>query len=175
MSAIFISHRSTDNAVAAEIHEWLESKGHRSVFLDFDPADGIPAGRNWEQEIYQQLKSSRAVIILCSGESMASKWVFAEITHARALGKYIVPLKIEDCTIDRLISDRQVVDMTTLGHSDRQLSAFRAELYSRSGGWRTPVSGQALYLPVQLGVRRSRKAATPSFASSVNDTAVSPM
>jgi WD40 repeat protein/energy-coupling factor transporter ATP-binding protein EcfA2 len=90
----------------------MSAKGHRSVFLDFDPADGIPAGRNWEQEIYQQLKSSRAVIILCSEESMASKWVFAEITHARALGKYIVPLKIEDCTIDRLISDRQVVDMT---------------------------------------------------------------
>jgi hypothetical protein len=113
MSAIFISHRSTDNAIAEEIHEWLEAEGHHSVFLDFDPADGIPAGRSWEQEIYQQLKKSRAVIILCSEESMASKWVFAEITHARALGKYIVPLKIEDCKIDKLISDRQVIDMTS--------------------------------------------------------------
>ena len=38
--------------------------------------------------------------------------VFAEITQARALGKHILPVKIDDCTIDPVISDRQVIDMT---------------------------------------------------------------
>ena len=54
------------------------SKGHRSVFLDFDPADGIPAGRDWEQELYRQMHLCRAVIVLCSVASMDSKWVFAD-------------------------------------------------------------------------------------------------
>ena len=43
---------------------------------------------------------------------MSSKWVFAEITQARALGKHILPIKIDDVTIDSPISDRQVIDMT---------------------------------------------------------------
>ena len=39
MSFIFISHSSQDNAVATQIRTRLAEWGHRSVFLDFDPAD----------------------------------------------------------------------------------------------------------------------------------------
>ena len=53
MSAIFVSHSSQDNAIAAEIGEWLESEGHASFFLDFDPEFGIPSGRSWEKELYR--------------------------------------------------------------------------------------------------------------------------
>ena len=56
MTAIFISHRSTDNAAAASLKDWLAAQGHRRLFLDFDPADGIPAGVDWEQAIYQALR-----------------------------------------------------------------------------------------------------------------------
>ena len=86
MSAIFVSHSSADNHAALQLHDWLEKQGYRSTFLDFDPTQGIPAGRDWEKELYAQLRASRAVIVLCSGHSMASPWCFAEITHARALG-----------------------------------------------------------------------------------------
>ena len=64
MSAIFISHSSKDNEAADEICNWLAEQGHRSVFLDFDPADGIPAGRDWEQELYRGIRACRAVIVL---------------------------------------------------------------------------------------------------------------
>jgi WD40 repeat protein len=112
MSAIFISHSSKDAEVAAEMRRWLSRMGHRSVFLDFDPEDGIPAGRNWEQELYQQLRVCRAVIVVCSRHSMASRWCFAEITQARSLGKVLLPVRIDDCTIHRVITDQQSVDMT---------------------------------------------------------------
>lgn len=59
MSAIFLSHSSRDNEVAARVKAWLETQGHRSVFLDFDPERGIPAGRTWERELYQQLRACR--------------------------------------------------------------------------------------------------------------------
>jgi WD40 repeat protein len=112
MSAIFLSHSSSDGAAAARVKAWLEAQGHRSVFLDFDPQGGIPAGRDWERELYQQLRACRAVIVLCSEHSMASRWCFAEITHARSLGKNIFPLKVAECTIDPVLTDLQILDLT---------------------------------------------------------------
>jgi hypothetical protein len=38
MSAIFISHSSADDSLAFEVAAHLGELGHRSVFLDFDPA-----------------------------------------------------------------------------------------------------------------------------------------
>ena len=112
MSLIFISHSSADAAMAAEVRRHLKEVGHQSVFLDFDPADGIPAGRNWEQELYRNIRACRAVVVLCSQRSMASRWCFMEITYARALGKELFPIKIEDCDLDGVITDRQVIDLT---------------------------------------------------------------
>jgi hypothetical protein len=112
MSAIFISHSSEDNATVTGISERLQRQGHRSVFLDFDPERGIPAGRDWEKELYAKLRGCRAVILVCSEHSMESKWCFAEITQARALGKPVFPLKVADCEITPLLRDTQVVDLT---------------------------------------------------------------
>jgi TIR domain len=72
MSAIFISHSSKDNAIAGEVKARLAEQGHRSIFLDFDPEDGIPAVRNWEKEFHARLRGCQAVIVLCSEHSMAS-------------------------------------------------------------------------------------------------------
>lgn len=113
MSAIFLSHSSRDNPIAAAIRQRLSADGHRSVFLDFDPADGIPAGRDWEQELYRQLRACQAVIVLCSEHSMSSQWCFAEITHAKALGKPIFPAKIGPCEINTILTSRQMLDFTT--------------------------------------------------------------
>lgn len=110
MSAIFISHSSRDSASAADLQAWLQQRGFRSLFLDFDPELGIPAGRNWEQELYRQLRACQAVIVLCSEHSMASDWCFVEITHARALGKYIFPMRIAPCVVRPPLTELQVVD-----------------------------------------------------------------
>jgi hypothetical protein len=63
MAAIFISHSSKDEPVAAELQRLLQQQGHRSIFLDFDPANGIPAGRDWERELYTQLRACQALIV----------------------------------------------------------------------------------------------------------------
>ncbi len=112
MSAIFISHSSTDNEAATELIERLEEQGHHSVFLDFDPEQGIPPGTNWEQVLYAKLRACRAVIVLCSPHSMASKWCFAEITHARSLGKVLFPVIVAPCELKSVFSDTQILDLT---------------------------------------------------------------
>ena len=112
MSAIFLSHSSRDASVSQEVMERLRAEGHRSVFLDFDPENGIPAGRDWEQELYRRLRACQAVIVLCSEHSMASHWCFAEITHAKALGKQVFPVKVAPCTIDPVLTSSQILDLT---------------------------------------------------------------
>ena len=89
MSTIFISHSSKDNAAAAEMTAWLESIGHTSLFLDFDPEAGIQAGSDWEQTLYQKLRQYQAVIALLTEDWLESKWCFAELALARANGKAI--------------------------------------------------------------------------------------
>ena len=112
MTAIFLSHSSTDGVATAEMNDRLRENGYRSLFLDFDPENGIPAGRDWEQELYAQLRACRVVIILCSRDSMRSKWCFAEITHAKALGKPVIPVKIAECELEAILLAHQIVDLT---------------------------------------------------------------
>ena len=42
----------------------LRADGITGLFLDFDADVGIPAGRNWEQELYAQLRRIDAVVFL---------------------------------------------------------------------------------------------------------------
>ena len=62
------------------------------------------------------------MIVICSRDSMASRWCFMEITHARALGKPLLALKVDDCTLDAVLTDRQAVDLTK---EDKQTSYQR--------------------------------------------------
>ena len=113
MGVIFISHSSKDNTTATELRQRLELLGYRSLFLEFDPELGIPPGCDWEQELYRRLRACQAVIALCSEHSMLSRWCFAEITHAKALGKHVFPVKVGPCSIDAVLTSRQIIDLTT--------------------------------------------------------------
>lgn len=92
MSALFLSHASSDAAQALELKRRLLAAGYREVFLSSDGAAGIAAGADWERALYAALRESRAVVALCSPASEASRWCFAEITQARALRKPVFPV-----------------------------------------------------------------------------------
>ena len=59
---------------------------------------------------------------------MASPWCFAEITHARALGKALFPLKVADCEIHAVLRTVQVIDLTEQREEglDRLLRGLKA-------------------------------------------------
>ena len=112
MAAIFISHSSSDDALAAEMQSRLAAAGHHSVFLDFDHEKGIAAGSDWERALYAKLRSCQAVVAICTPSFVDSRWCFAEICLARSLGKYVFPVKAAACAIPSLLADVQVVDLT---------------------------------------------------------------
>jgi hypothetical protein len=62
MASLFVSHSSHDRDEAERVAERLRDEGFAAVFLDFDPADGIPAGRDWERELYVQLRKADGVV-----------------------------------------------------------------------------------------------------------------
>src|SRR3712207_6389959 len=87
MASLFISHSSSDREAAQRLAERLRAAGFAALFIDFDPEQGIPAGRNWERELYAQLRRTDAVVFLASEASVASRWCFAELRLARSLGR----------------------------------------------------------------------------------------
>jgi WD40 repeat protein len=149
LSAIFISHSSADSGVVAELKEWLsEEHRHQSIFLDFDPEAGIPAGRDWEGELYRQLATCRAVIVLCSEASMTSRWCFAEIALARSLGKPIFPILVEGCNVFDILKTVQIIDLAEgrdaarkrLGRALETAGLHSADMF----GW-DPTAGRPPY------------------------------
>src|SRR5918999_2461403 len=95
MASLFISYSSSDRDAAQRLAKRLRAEGFAALFIDFDPEQGIPAGRNWERELYAQLRQTDAVIFLASAASVASRWCFAEVSLARSLKKPIFPLRLE--------------------------------------------------------------------------------
>ena len=112
MTSLFISHSSRDQVAAQRVHQWLRNAGYQALFLDFDPSDGIPAGRRWEAELYAQLRRTDGVIFLASADSVASKWCFAELSLARSLGRPVFPLRLDTVAWLHLLQDMQWIDLT---------------------------------------------------------------
>jgi hypothetical protein len=111
VASLFISHSSSDRDAAQRLAERLRAEGFAALFLDFDPDQGIPAGRNWERELYTQLRKTDAVIFLASAASVASRWCAVEVCLARSLGKPIFPMRLEGDARLELLDDAQWIDL----------------------------------------------------------------
>ena len=111
MTGIFISHSSRDAAAAENMRAWLMRQGHTSLFLDFDPEQGIPAGSNWQQTLHQKLAGCQAVVALLTPNWLASTWCFAEVVLAQDRGKAIFPVKVAPCDLNGLFAHLQQIDL----------------------------------------------------------------
>jgi formylglycine-generating enzyme required for sulfatase activity len=98
VTTLFISHSSKDNAWSERLRDDLRGQGYQSLFLDFHPDDGIPAGAKWEQALHQHLRKCRGVVALCSPHWLASPWCVAEAMMARERGKPVFVLATEEVT-----------------------------------------------------------------------------
>src|SRR3954471_19493530 len=127
MASVFVSHSSRDRVVTERVVARLRTAGFAALFVDFDPEQGIPAGRSWERELYAQLRRADAVLFLASEASVASRWCFAELSLARSLGRPVFPVRLEPGAALPLLADVQWVDQgdDALGMA-RVLAALRS-------------------------------------------------
>lgn len=87
---IFLSYSHSDTKRSTALRAELRRRRFDAVFIDFDPLDGIPPGRNWETELYRGLRRCDIVVAMDSPEWRESRWCFAEMALARSLGKTII-------------------------------------------------------------------------------------
>lgn len=89
MPDIFLSYSSKDRDMAARVEAALSAAGYK-VFWDQE----TPTGRDWNSWIGEKLKASRAVVVLWSKTSAASRNVVHEATISIEAGK-LIPVVIE--------------------------------------------------------------------------------
>src|SRR3954469_7251826 len=127
MASVFVSHSSRDRAVTDRVVQRLRAAGLAALFLDFDPEQGIPAGRSWERELYAQLRKTDAVIFLASEASVASSWCLVEVGLARSLGRPVFPVRLQSGVGLPLLADVQWIDLTDAeGGLGRLLGGLRS-------------------------------------------------
>ena len=107
MASVFVSHSSRDRVATERVLERLRAAGFAALFVDFDPDRGIPVGRNWERELYAQLRKTDAVVFLASEASVASSWCLLEVGLARSLGRPVFPLRLQAGVALPLLADVQ--------------------------------------------------------------------
>ncbi len=112
MSTLFISYSTKDRATADIVYKQLIDMGYEKPFRDDHPDSGIPAGSDWEQELYRKLRLCKALIVLCSKNWMDSKWCFAELAYAKAMGKEFFPIRIDDANnVPSVVAERQAINL----------------------------------------------------------------
>ena len=157
MAAVFISHSSDDRPAADALAAALRARGCYSLFLDSDPQGGIGVGKDWERTLYQELAACQAVVVLLSPTAERSCWVFAEITHARSLGKPLLPARVAACEPPAILADTQIVDLVSDPETGYQRlweglqgAGIGASLALPEG--RSPYPGLAGFEPADAGV-----------------------
>jgi TIR domain len=125
LSDVFISYAREDRERAHALAQALESRG-LTVWWD----RVIPAGRQFDEVIEQELDASRCAVVLWSADSAASKWVKAEAGEALQQDK-LVPALL-DTTLRLPLEFRRVqaADLSSwrVGQPSPALDAFCAEV-----------------------------------------------
>ena len=126
MPAVFVSHSSKDQSVTERVCRRLEAAGVAAPWADFDPEHGIPAGRNWERELYAQLRQADAVVFIASDESVLSRWCFAELALARSLRRPVFPIRVDDGAELEILKNEQWIDLDDPDMVGRLKAGFAA-------------------------------------------------
>ena len=148
MADIFISYNRQDRDTAQRFAQALEAQGFE-VWWD----QSLHSGDAFDSIIEAALKAAKAVVVLWSQTSVASRWVRAEATAADRLGT-LVPVMIEPCERPIIF---ELVHTNDLSHwngniADRTWQAFLNDVRQQV------THGKEAPAPVQVSRRRVQAA-----------------
>lgn len=142
MSTLFVSYSTKDREISERVFSGLVELGYQPPFRDDHPSSGIPAGSEWEAELYRKLRQCQAVIVLCSKNWFESKWCFAELAYAKAVGKVFLPILIDDdFAVPSSLSERQVTRFSDADAWDRIARGLKCAGISPNNDFPWPIDG----------------------------------
>lgn len=108
---VFISYSTKDKNITDAMCHFLEEKKIRCWFAPRD----ILAGQEYADVIEHAINNVKVFILVCSKDSLQSKWVHRETNLAVSDGKIIIPFKIENCSLEGTgmklyLNDRHWID-----------------------------------------------------------------
>lgn len=116
---IFISYCRQDRAAARLFAESFAEEGFH-VWWDAV----MHSGETFDEVIERELRAAKAVLVLWSPRSVASRWVRAEATQADRANK-LVPVKIEACELPFIFELTHTADLSDW-QGDRSDSSWRS-------------------------------------------------
>lgn len=133
MADIFISYNREDRATAQRFADALVAQGF-DVWWDAS----LHAGEVFDQVIEETLRQAKAVVVLWSRHSVASRWVRAEATSADRYGT-LAPVMIEDCERPIIFELTHTLDLSNWkgNIADPRWQAFAREIARLVAGERT--------------------------------------
>jgi predicted nucleotide-binding protein len=154
---VFISYARGDRDPVRHIVDALNAIGIKS-WVD---SEQLMPGDSWRQSISEALREARSLIVFISPRSVKSKWIFAELEHAQALGILILPVIIEHIRIDELPPVLQRIQWLDASSLSPTVAANKiAESLARWSSPSTPKSP----------AKSEREELAKALAAQVNDT-----
>lgn len=122
---IFVSYSRFDQPLVTPIVQVIRAVGG-GVFQDVDT---IAPGKRWRAVIEDSIERASIVLVFWCAHACASKEVRAEWEQAARAGKDIVPIRLDDTPLDRLLAEFQAIDLRALAAAHiRELATGRHHL-----------------------------------------------
>jgi len=141
----FISHSSPDDRYVQELVQFVRKLGFTEVFNDSHTIE--PDEEFWPL-IEKGILECDAFVVVLSHASVKSYWVDKEVQFARANGKTVIPIRIDDCKLPSSFDGRDVIELRQgrgervkiamsriLRHAPSQLFGREKELAALDAAW----------------------------------------
>ena len=146
MADVFVSYARSDKALVAPLVAAIEAQGW-SVWWDPE----IDAGQQFDDQIEAELKAARAVVVVWTPVSVASRWVRGEAREAADRGT-LVPVRFAGANLPMDVRAIHTTELDGWGE-DAQSPPFRALLraltamIARQGGTQATAATGSLAAP----------------------------
>lgn len=134
MGYAFMSYSSRNVHVTDELRSILNKNGIDTWMAP----DDIPVGSRYAEVINKAIKNCACLVLLLTEESMASQWVAKEVERAINYNKTIIPIKLEDVTLndefELYISTDQILSVDSTDEKSAQIQRLISTLRSSVAG-----------------------------------------